>query len=93
MSKAHPQILLYDAELQNRLQPQSLQIIDNSHMHVGHIGHTSIGASHLSINIVSNQFSGLSRVARHRLVYDILSLWMKIDIHALSINAKTPSEK
>jgi BolA protein len=42
--------------------------------------------------IVSEKFAGLTRVARHRLVYDILGSWMKTNIHALVINTKTPSE-
>lgn len=92
MSAIHPQILLYESELKKQLQPMSMQIIDDSHLHAGHVGHSSAGASHLTLHVVSNRFTGLSRVQRHRLVYDILSSWMKTDIHALVINAKTPSE-
>jgi len=92
MPAIHPQIFLYEAELKKQLQPQSIQIIDDSHLHAGHAGHTSAGASHLTLHLVSDRFVGLSRVQRHRLVYDILSSWMKTDIHALVINAKTPSE-
>ncbi len=93
MSEIHPQIVLYESELKHHLEPQFIQIIDDSHLHAGHVGHTSAGASHLTLNIVSDKFTGLSRVQRHRLVYHILSSWMKADIHALVINAKTPSEK
>lgn len=92
MSNVHPQIKIYEDELIKHLIPKSIKFIDDSHQHAGHAGHTSSGASHLTVNIVSEKFTGLSRVARHRLVYDILGNWMKSDIHALVINAKTPSE-
>lgn len=92
MTPIHPQIKIYEEQLRDRLQPLSLEIVDDSHLHAGHVGHSSAGASHLTVHIVADQFSGLSRVARHRLVYDILSPWMKSDIHALVINAKTSLE-
>jgi BolA protein len=92
MTPIHPQIKIYEEQLRDRLQPLSLEIVDDSHLHAGHAGHSSAGASHLTVHIVADQFNGLSRVARHRLVYDILSPWMKSDIHALVINAKTSLE-
>ena len=92
MNTIHPQILIYEQELKKYLEPQIIQIDDDSHHHAGHAGHTSEGASHLRMLIVSEKFAGLTRVARHRLVYDILGSWMKTNIHALVINAKTPAE-
>ena len=92
MNTIHPQILIYEQELKKYLEPQIIQIDDDSHHHAGHAGPTSEGASHLRMLIVSEKFAGLTRVARHRLVYDILGSWMKTNIHALVINAKTPSE-
>jgi BolA protein len=93
MKQIHPQIEIYQHILVENLQPYSIEIVDDSHQHAGHVGHTSAGASHLTVNVVSDKFTGLSRVARHRLVYDVLGNWMKTHIHALVINAKTPSEK
>jgi BolA protein len=93
MTKIHPQIEIYQNILVENLQPYSIDIVDDSHQHAGHAGHTSTGASHLTVNVVSDKFTGLSRVARHRLVYDVLGNWMKTHIHALVINAKTPLEK
>jgi BolA protein len=93
MPNTHPQIQIYESLLTEQLVPESIQMIDDSHLHAGHAGHSPGGASHLTLHIVSEKFTGLSRVARHRLVYDILSNWMKTDIHALVINAKTPSEQ
>ena len=88
----HPQIVVYQQVLTEKLQPDSIAIIDESDQHAGHAGHNGGGASHLRLHIVGAAFEGLSRLARHRLVYDILNPWMPHEIHALVINAKTPSE-
>ena len=93
MTQIHPQIEIYKNILAEHLLPLSIEIIDDSDHHAGHAGHHSAGASHLTLHLVSNKFTGLSRVARHRLVYDVLDIWMKSHIHALVINAKTPTEK
>lgn len=71
--------------------PLECQLVDDSHMHVGHAGAAS-GAGHYSVRLVSDRFDGLNRVARHRLVYDCLRDMMTSDIHALNIIALTPSE-
>lgn len=72
------------------LEPDSLEIVDESERHIGHKG--SGGGGHFRMTIVSEHFSGKSRVARHRLVYDLLSDLMKGEIHALALNAYTPCE-
>jgi len=71
--------------------PLECQLVDDSHLHVGHAGAAS-GAGHYSVRIVSDRFDGLNRVARHRLVYDCLRDMMTSDIHALNIIALAPSE-
>ncbi len=71
------------------LKPESLELIDDSHMHVGH----GAKGGHYSINVVSNAFEGKSMLKRHRLVYDAVGELMTTEIHALSIDAKTPAEK
>ncbi len=74
-----------------RLQPLSLDIIDDSALHAGHAGAAG-GGGHFRISIVSPSFAGLPTIARHRIVYDALGAMMKHEIHALSITAKTPDE-
>ena len=74
-----------------RLQPHSLDIIDDSALHSGHAGAAS-GGGHFRMSIVSPLFSGLPTIARHRMVYDALGVMMKHEIHAMSITAKTPDE-
>lgn len=73
------------------LSPTVLNIQDESHKHVGHAG-AQDGRGHFKLLIVSEQFTGLSMLKRHQLVYQALAELLKTDIHALSIQAKTPSE-
>lgn len=72
------------------LNPSHLAIEDDSALHVGHPGNT--GGGHYTVTIVSKQFDGLSLLKRHRLVYEAAATLMKQDIHALSIQARTPQE-
>src|SRR5690606_12950604 len=69
------------------LQATHLDIIDESHLHAGHAGSKG-GASHFRVYIWSPQFTGLSTIARHRLVYDRVQDLMPYPIHALAIVAK-----
>ena len=73
------------------LEPVTVELADESAMHAGHAGAAS-GGGHYRMRIVSPRFAGLSRVARHRLVYDPLSDLMRHAIHALTIEALTPDE-
>lgn len=69
------------------LAPTQLEILDESHLHAGHEGSKN-GASHFRIVISSPLFNGLSTLARHRLVYDLLHDLIPFPIHALAIVAK-----
>ncbi len=73
------------------LDPEHLELRDDSALHAGHAGARS-GGGHYHLTIVSKRFSGLSRVQRHRLVYERLSALMSGNIHALAITARTPDE-
>lgn len=79
------------AKLQQALAPERLEIIDDSHLHVGHAGAAG-GAGHYTVRIASARFQGCSTLERHRLVYQALSDMMPQEIHALSITARTPEE-
>lgn len=78
--------------LSEALQPARLEIIDNSAAHAGHAGARS-GGGHYHVTIVSPLFEGKSLVQRHQLIYRALGDLMKQQIHALGINALTPSEE
>jgi BolA family transcriptional regulator, general stress-responsive regulator len=77
--------------LQAALQPSRLEVQDDSHLHTGHAG--ALEGRHFSVRVVSAAFDGLSRVARHRLVYDAARPLIAEGIHALAIlDARTPAE-
>lgn len=79
------------ARLESALAPLELDVIDESHKHVGHEGARD-GRGHFAVRIVSAGFEGRSLLERHRLVYDALGALMQTDIHALSLRALAPSE-
>ena len=72
------------------LNPKDLDIIDEGHLHIGHEGAKKGG--HFKVIVVSDQFKYKTLLERHRLVYSAMGELMKTEIHALSINAKTPEE-
>lgn len=71
------------------LEPLSLEIRDDSHLHAGHAGARS-GGGHYHVDIVALVFAGKNTVACHRLIYDAAGDLMRGPIHALSICAKVP---
>ena len=74
--------------LRAELAPEALEVVDDSHRHVGHAGARE--GRHFSVAITSARFQGLGRVARHRLVYDALHDLIPRGIHALAIDARSP---
>jgi BolA family transcriptional regulator, general stress-responsive regulator len=73
------------------LDPEALEVFDDSHEHVGHAG-AKEGGGHFQLLIVSRAFAGQGAVARHRLVYRALADLMPKRIHALAIRAFAPGE-
>lgn len=89
---ANPQRIVRMHELlTGAFAPQVLEVIDDSHRHIGHAGARD-GRGHFTVEIVSEAFAGLLPLARHRAVYAALGSMMQSDIHALSIRASTPAE-
>ena len=74
-----------------RLEPDLLEIYDESAEHAGHAG-AQAGGGHYQVLIVSRRFEGQSRLGRHRMVYEALSAMLPAQIHALAITALTPQE-
>ncbi len=79
------------ARLLEAMSPSEVEVRDDSHLHVGHVGARD-GGGHYSVRIVAEQFRGLAQLARHRLVYAALDELMDGPIHALAITALTPEE-
>ena len=78
--------------LTTELKPTLLEIIDNSAAHAGHAGARK-GGGHYNVTIVSAAFENKTLVQRHQLIYAALGDMMKEEIHALGINALTPTEE
>ena len=79
-----------ETKLKEELDAIEIEVIDESHLHAGHVGARE-GGGHFRVNIVSNRFAGLGRGAAQRLIYEILEAEMKHEIHALSITARAPA--
>lgn len=79
------------ARLEAAFAPFELEVIDDSHRHIGHAG-AADGRGHYRVRIVSAAFAGMSPVARHRAVYAAVGDLMQTDIHALSIQAGPPAD-
>ena len=76
------------------LSPIRLVVSDDSDRHIGHAGNPDgKGQTHFSIEIVSADFQGKSRVARHRMVMAVLEpLWGQTSLHAVTLKTLTPEE-
>ena len=78
--------------LTDAFSPVELLVKDQSHLHAGHAG-AQEGKGHFDVRIVSDKFDGQNRISRHRMVYDALGSFMQSDVHALRINAISPSDQ
>jgi BolA protein len=81
--------LIYQT-LTESFSPTALTIEDESHLHAGHAGAKEGG--HYRVKITAQQFEGLNRIERHRLIYSTLHPYLQNGIHALAIHAITPGE-
>jgi BolA protein len=83
---------LITQKLTEAFAPARLEVIDESHQHVGHAGHRPGGETHYRVYIVSEAFQGKSRLERHRMINETLSSELKGGVHALAIHANAPGE-
>ena len=83
------------AEIVTReLHPTELRVDDESHLHAGHAGSREGGETHFRIDVVSEAFAGKSRVARHRMINELMAEAFGRDgLHALAIRARAPGEQ
>lgn len=81
-----PTVAALEAALRAALRPTALEVIDESAAHAGHAGANAEGfGTHFRVRIASPLFEGKPRVARHRLVYDALQLFIAQGLHAIAI--------
>ena len=91
MEKHRPTVMKIEQLLQ-QWGAASVEVTDNSHLHVGHAGARS-GGGHFAVKVVADAFAGQSRIQRHRAVYQQLTdLFTSGAIHALEVEAKTTEE-
>jgi BolA protein len=87
--------MTYKARIEQKLSvlhPVRLEVIDDSEKHRGHGGYREGGETHFTVRIVSPEFAGLSRVARHRLVNQLLAAELAERVHALALETRAPGE-
>ena len=82
-----------EKRLLERLTPAAMEVIDESYQHAGHVGANESGfGTHFRVRITSPLFTGKSRVACHRLVYDALQDFIDEGLHALAIETGYPAK-
>ena len=79
-------------KLRDAFAPESVDVVDESHLHQGHAGHRPGGQTHFRVHIVSQAFIGKSRIDRHRMINAALADELAGGVHALAINASAPGE-
>ena len=80
---------LLEERLRETLQPARLEVLDESAAHAGHAGANGTGfGTHFRVRIASHLFTGKSRVACHRLVYDSLQVFIDQGVHAIAIETE-----
>ena len=81
-----PTVAALEVALREALAPTQLEVIDESAAHAGHTGANAEGyGTHFRVRIASPKFDGKPRVARHRLVYDALQVFIAQGLHAIAI--------
>jgi BolA protein len=84
-------VALIRTRLEAALEPDELDVVDDSQRHVGHAGARD-GRGHFHVRILSRRFAGKKTVERHRMVYAALGPLMQTDIHALGLVALSPDD-
>lgn len=79
-------------KLSEAFVPESLDVVDESHLHEGHAGHRPGGETHFRVYIVSKAFDGKTRIDRHRMINAALAAELAGPVHALAIKAYAPDE-
>ena len=79
-------------KLTKAFAPTILNVLDESHQHVGHAGYREGGETHFRVYIVAEAFRGKSRLERHRMVNETLAAELRGGVHALAIHAAAPGE-
>ena len=79
-------------KLSEAFVPESLHVVDESHLHEGHAGHRPGGETHFRVYIVSKAFDGKTRIDRHRMINALLATELAGPVHALALHTYAPGE-
>ncbi len=80
-------------KLEAAFSPERLEVLNESHLHAGHQpGFDGGGETHMRIRIVAAAFSGMSRLARHRAINEVVKAELDAGLHALAVEAAAPGE-
>lgn len=74
------------------LDPIKIDVKDESHLHAGHSGARPEGETHFRVTVVSDKFTGMTLIKRHRLINETLSEELQGPVHALAIKSLSPDE-
>lgn len=77
--------------LREAFDPETLGVEDESYLHEGHEG-AKDGRGHFRVLIITDAFEDKTMIERHRMIYRELDEMMRLDIHALAIDAWSPEE-
>ena len=81
------------AKLRDTFSPERLEVVNESHLHAGHQPQFDGGGeTHMRVRIVAAAFAGMSRVARHRAINDVVKAEFDQGLHALAVEAAAPGE-
>lgn len=89
-----------EAKLNAAFAPERLEIVNESHLHAHHHhegsshhdGFGGTGETHFRVRIVSDAFTGMSRIARHRAINELLKEELANGVHALALEPSAPGE-
>ncbi|MBB3456609.1 BolA protein [Rhizobium sp. BK313] len=82
-----------EKKLNDAFAPERLAVINESHMHAGHQPDmTGTGETHIRVRIVSAKFIGMTRLARHRAITELLKPELDTGLHALAVEPAAPGE-
>lgn len=91
---------IIEQKLNQAFSPEFLEVRNESHLHAGHHheenGHRETydgtGETHFRVIIITEKFTGLSRIARHRAINDLLTNELNNGVHALALEPSAPGE-
>ncbi|MCB1652058.1 MAG: BolA family transcriptional regulator [Alphaproteobacteria bacterium] len=83
---------MIEERVRNAFSPSYFELINQSDLHAGHVGHDGSGHSHFKLIIVSPAFDEVPRVQRQRRVYSLLEDLFSEGLHALSMTLLTDKE-